>query len=80
MRGTPSGRVLPDEPELVIELTGEDLLRWDVVRRAERVSRHRVGSFVVVTDQLTGDEYKVATAPCGLSCHCWAVAVRVKTA
>lgn len=66
-----------DPHAIVLMLNREDRRRWDTTREAEwrSLSVYETGTFVEVTDQTTGKRWKVASAPCGLGCHCAAVAV-----
>jgi hypothetical protein len=65
-----------DDPHAVqIELSPDDADRVRAEREAEpRPGRYALGVFVEVTDQQDGKRWKVASAPCGLGCHCAAVA------
>lgn len=73
-----SGRRWDESDTIQLELSGEDAARYDSVSRTERVGRRTVGTFVLVTDRLTGRRFKLASAPCGLGCHCAAVAAPVQ--
>lgn len=55
---------------VVLELDEVDIARVNEVREREKPRTYENGTFVAVTDQATGARYEVASAPCGLGCHC----------
>lgn len=69
-----------DPHALQIELSQEDVQFISRIREVEepKLRPTHFGTFCNVTDQATGRRYKVATAPCGLGCHCASVAVRIE--
>ena len=67
------------EGTVILELSQEDVDRWNVLR--ERESRRRLKSYedgfpLTVTDQSAGDKWVVRTAACGLGCRCSAKATK----
>lgn len=60
-----------------IELAAADAERVQAAcERERRPGRHALGEFHEVTDQLSGDRFEIASAPCGLGCHCALLAKR----
>lgn len=67
--------VLGDDPhQRVIEISRETYREIKEAQAAEwrSINRYEVGDFVLIQD-LNGVEWEVASAPCGLGCHCAAV-------
>jgi hypothetical protein len=62
---------------LVLQLDHGDWLKYQLQKQRERPPMFSVGTPVEVTDQESGERYELASAPCGLGCHCAAVAVRL---
>lgn len=58
--------------ERIIELDPDQCDRLWESQAKRRVARYEVGPFFRVTD-VNGVEWDVASAPCGLGCHCAAV-------
>lgn len=67
-----------DPHEVQIELSPEDVARWEERKRLDRelglARTWSYGGWITVTDQDTGDEWEVRAAPCGLGCRCAAQA------
>lgn len=69
---------LSDPHAVVIALSEHDADRWQAVQDREHPAPEAsIGSYVRVTDLRTGDPVEVATAPCGLGCHCAAIVRRL---
>lgn len=68
-----------DPHAVVLELSPEDHRKFGDQRDRERVSRYEIGKYVSVTDTDTGERWRVASAPCGIGCHCAAVAEKEAT-
>lgn len=67
-----------DPHELVLELSVDDAQRvGDATVSARSLPNYAIGPIVRITDLTDGREYSVASAPCGLGCHCAAVAAPV---
>jgi hypothetical protein len=64
-----------DAHEVKLDLSRQDVQRYYAQKARERVGRYDFGKYVEVTDQQTGERWKIASAPCGEACHCAAVAV-----
>lgn len=62
---------------VTLELGEGDCERVDEARNRETVGRLAIGEYVPVTDAETDERWEVASAPCGLGCHCAAVARRI---
>lgn len=71
-----------DSHAVQIELSQTDIQFMNRIRERDEptLRTDHYGTFCNVTDQRTGVRYKVATAPCGLGCHCASVAVKVEGA
>jgi hypothetical protein len=66
-----------DDPHaIVLELDERDSDHWEKVQ-SNIFGTAGFGRYIRVTDQKTGDTYRVASAPCGAPCHCAAVAEKV---
>lgn len=46
-------------------------------QRETHYDRHMPGEWIEITDQRTGDAYRVRHAPCGAGCRCAAEAERI---
>lgn len=73
-------RVRGGDPYAVcLELSHGDAQRVDAERnRQGKLKRHEIGPWVDVLDQASGELWRIASAPCGLGCHCASVAVKVE--
>lgn len=72
------GRAGEDPHAVVLTLSATDVERWNRVRdREKHLAVFATGEFVAVTDQASGERYRVASAPCGARCHCAAVAEKI---
>lgn len=65
-----------DPHAVILDLSREDSEAFDRQKEDEYrdLGRYEVGRYIDVTDQSTGRRWRVASAPCGLGCHCAAVA------
>jgi len=70
---------LGDPHAVKLLLDSDDWRKYQAQRREDvesGLSPTAIGQFVAVIDAETGDRWEVATAPCGLGCHCAAIARR----
>ena len=68
----------PEGQPVVLALSRSDADLYDATKAGDfrRVGKFEIGTYIKVTDQTTGEQWEVASAPCGLGCHCAAVARR----
>jgi len=67
-----------DGPHAIqLHITAEDRARWraaDERMIGDHPGQHDVGTWVSVTDRITGDVYEIRSYPCSLGCRCAAQA------